>query len=212
MPTKNNLLAALYAAKNIYCDSKKPLKGGSGLYQPIYLDHRNLLSYPTERDLVLKELQTVLAGVEFDLISGNETAGIAYAAYLSQLMERGMVYVRKELKSSGPGKQIEGIVKPGQKVLVVDDMMVTGGNVRQAVTVLRDLGAEVADAVVISTVKEEIISQTERELAIKIHYLTTFQEIADYGIANNKIKAEDVQSVREYIADPAGWGQQHNFG
>ncbi|MFA6524788.1 MAG: phosphoribosyltransferase family protein [Patescibacteria group bacterium] len=202
---KLKIIKALYKAQNVYCNSKKPLLGGAGLYQPIYLDHRNLLSYPKELSAVFNQLKKLLPSY-YDIIAGNESAGIAFAGILAQALAKPMVYVRKKPKRNGTKKQIEGIINPRQKVVLIDDMVVTGSNINYAVKVLRKNKAKIKDVLVISIVKKELVKKIEKANRIKIHYLVTFQEIANFGIEHGIFNVEDTLAIRQYLKDPINWG------
>ncbi|MFA6272382.1 MAG: phosphoribosyltransferase family protein [Patescibacteria group bacterium] len=204
---KPKIIKALYKAQNVYCDYKKPLLGGAGLYQPIYLDHRNLLSYPKELSIVFNQLKGLLPK-HYNIIAGNESAGIAFAGILARALVKPMIYVRKKPKTNGTKKQIEGILKPGQKVVLIDDMMVTGSNINNAVKVLRKNKAKVEDVIVVSIVKKELAKKIEKASKIKIHYLVTFQEIANFGIKHNIFDLEDTLAIKQYLKDPINWGSR----
>jgi len=208
---KDRIIAALYASNNVSCDSAHPLRGGAGFYQPIYLDHRNLLSFPQERETVLRALATLLPDrAAFDVIAGNETAGIALAALLAERLGVPMAYIRKKPKAGGAGKQIEGLLNPGARVVVVDDMIVTGGNISRAVDAVRRVGGTVVTTVVISTVRNEVPNQLAED-GVTVTWLATFREIVDWGVTHRRFTPDQITAIEEYLADPSGWGARHGW-
>ena len=131
----------------------EPFTWTSGLRSPIYCDNRLTLSYPEVRREIAKGLQSLIQenypGAE--IIAGTATAGIPHAAWVSELLNLPMCYVRSSAKGHGKGNQIEGKVEKGQKVVVVEDLISTGGSVITAVQALREAGCEVLGVVSIFT-------------------------------------------------------------
>jgi len=209
---KEKIIAAIYSAKNVYVDPKNPIRGGAGLYQAIYLDHRNLFSFVEERTMIFQALQErIIQEQKFDLLAGKETGGIAPAAVISQNLKIPMAYVRKRPKEGGRLRQIEGEFKPGASIVVIDDTVVTGGNIRRAAEALTAAGAKVTGAAAISIVKTELYEKQFAKLGIKLTYLVTMKEIVDWGIKNNKLEKSHIEEVKEYLADPLGWGIKNGF-
>ena len=130
-----------------------PFTWTSGLRSPIYCDNRLTLSYPAVRREIAEGLQTLILEnfPEAEVIAGTATAGIPHAAWVSELLKEPMCYVRSNAKGHGKGNQIEGKVEKGQKVVVVEDLISTGGSVITAVQALREAGCEVLGVVSIFT-------------------------------------------------------------
>jgi len=209
--SNTTIIAALYAANNVYCDPEHPLKGGASFYQPFYLDHRNLLSFPQSRDIILAALEAHLPDRrDFDLLAGNETAGIALAGLLAQHQNIPMVYIRKQPKDGGTKQQIEGVLTAGQRVIIIDDTLVTGGNIKRAAAAVARVGATVIAALVISIVREDVV-QRLRQDKIDTRWLVTFQDIFQWGKRNHRFTPVSQQAIEEYLANPTGWGEKHGF-
>src|SRR3989344_3729582 len=209
---KEKIIAALYSAHNVFVTPQNPIRGGAGLYQAIYLDHLNLFSFIEERHLVLKALEEKLAAEQdFNVLAGKETGGIAPAAVIAQSLSKPMLYVRKNPKGSGRQRQIEGVFAPGDKVVVVDDTIVTGGNIRRAAEVLEHAGAKVVGAASISIVNENLYKKQFDKLGLKFTYLVTMTELVEWGIANDKLDKNQIEEIREYLAAPLGWGIRNGF-
>jgi len=209
MTVKDKILAALYAAENVYCNPECPLKGGSGYYQPIYLDHRNLLSCLKERDVVTGALRKL---IEPDTaLAGNETAGIALAGLLASDMDVPMLYVRKHRKEGGTKRQIEGTVPAGTKVCLIDDLAITGGNIERAIDVLRAEKLVVDTVVVISAARPDVTARRLKERGVTLQYLVSFQDIISWGEQHRKFTDVQKKSIHEYLDDPIHWGERHGF-
>lgn len=209
---KEKIIEALYTAQNIYAHPEDPIKGGAGLFQAIYLDHRNLLSFTKERNIVLAALKDKLvAEHSFDILAGKETGGIAPSAIIAEQLNVPMIYIRKYQKEEGRKQQIEGIFKKGDKIVVIDDTVVTGGNIRRAANVLNEAGAKVTGAAVISIVSQDLYQKQFEKLGIKLIYLVTMTEIVDWGITNKKLDPQKIDEIKEYLADPIGWGIRNGF-
>lgn len=209
---KDKIIAAIFSANNVYIDPKNPIRGGAGLYQAIYLDHRNLFSFVPERDLIIDALkQKIVAEQQFDFLAGKETGGIAPTAIISHALNIPMVYIRKEPKNGGRLKQVEGEFSPGANGVVIDDTVVTGGNIRRAAEALTSAGANVIGVASISIINTELFARQFEKLNLKITYLVTMSEIVEWGINNKKIDAAYIPEINEYLADPLGWGIKNGF-
>lgn len=115
------------------------------------------------------------------------------------------------MKEEGRKQQIEGVFKPGARVLIIDDTVVTGSNIRRAATVLNEAGAQVVGAAVISIVSEDLYQKQFEKLGIKLTYLVTMREIVDWGIAHQQLPVDKIDPINEYLADPIGWGIRNGF-
>lgn len=184
-----------------------PFTWASGIKSPIYCDNRLTLSYPSVRKEIANGLKTLITehfpGSE--LIAGTATAGIPHAAWVSDLMDLPMCYVRSKAKGHGKGNQIEGKATLGQKVVVVEDLISTGGSVITAVEALREAGCEVLGVVSIFTYELEKGKVLLNDAKIKAYSLTDFSTLA--GVAKEKgfIQEEDLAKLAEFRKDPDGW-------
>jgi len=209
---KEKIIAALYSANNVFVTPDNPIRGGAGLYQAIYLDHRNLFSFVKERELILSTLEEKLAAEQnFDVLAGKETGGIAPAAIISHNLEKPMGYIRKNPKGSGRRRQIEGEFDKGSKIVIVDDTVVTGGNIRRSTEVLNKAGGEVVGAAAISMVNEDLYKKQFDKYNLHFTYLVTMGEVVDWGLKNNKLDKTHIDEIKEYLDDPLGWGLRNGF-
>ncbi|MDD2806914.1 MAG: phosphoribosyltransferase family protein [Patescibacteria group bacterium] len=209
---KEKIIAAIFSANNVYIDPSNPIRGGAGLYQAIYLDHRNLFSFVAERNLIIEALkEKIVAEQQFDFLAGKETGGIAPTAMMSHDLNIPMVYIRKKPKNGGRLKQVEGEFKPGDKGVIIDDTIVTGGNICRATEAALAVGAQVVGAASISIINTDLFAKQFEKLNLRLTYLVTMSEIVAWGIANKKIAPEYINEINEYLADPLGWGIKNGF-
>ncbi|WP_318504870.1 orotate phosphoribosyltransferase [Bacillus sp. T3] len=187
-----------------------PFTWASGLRSPIYCDNRLTLSYPEVRKEIASGLKTLIeenfSGVE--VVAGTATAGIPHAAWVSDLLDLPMCYVRSKPKGHGKGNQIEGRVSEGQKVVVVEDLISTGGSVITAVEALREAGCEVLGVVSIFTYQLAKGEEMLVEAGVKAVSLTDFTTLAEVAAAKGYIEAADAETLAAWRVDPAEWGKQ----
>ncbi|MFK9092364.1 orotate phosphoribosyltransferase [Bacillus salipaludis] len=187
-----------------------PFTWTSGLKSPIYCDNRLTLSYPKVRREIAAGLQKLIEEnfPETEVIAGTATAGIPHAAWVSELMDLPMCYVRSKAKGHGKGNQIEGKVNHGQKVVVVEDLISTGGSVITAVQALREVGCEVLGVVSIFTYGLEKGRQLLHENEIHSVSLTDFPTLIEVAISNGYVSPEDQESLILWSKDPSEWSKQ----
>ncbi|MEH7415459.1 orotate phosphoribosyltransferase [Neobacillus drentensis] len=189
---------------------EEPFTWTSGLRSPIYCDNRLTLSYPEVRKAIAAGLKQLIEenfpGTE--VIAGTATAGIPHAAWVSDLMELPMCYVRSKAKGHGKGNQIEGKAEAGQKVVVVEDLISTGGSVVTAVNALKEAGCDVLGVVSIFTYGLEKGKQVFAEENIKSYSLTDFASLIDVAIDKGYVSAENQESLLQWSKDTAAWSQK----
>ena len=202
-----NVLIAkdLLKIKAVFFRPDEPFTWASGIKSPVYCDNRLTLTAPEVRTDEEKSLAQVIAEEypQVEVLMGTSTAGIAHAAITGHLMGLPMGYVRSGAKDHGRQNQIEGKLEPGQKVVVVEDLISTGGSVLEVVEVLRAAGAEVLGIASIFTygMKKGI----ERLAAAKVRNvsLTNFDVIAEEAAKEGYIRPEDVSRLLKFRNDPA---------
>jgi len=189
---------------------KDPFTWTSGLKSPIYCDNRLTLSYPEVRREIAKGLQNLILEnfPAAEVIAGTATAGIPHAAWVSELLDLPMCYVRSKAKGHGKGNQIEGKVEHAQKVVVVEDLISTGGSVITAVQALREAGCEVLGVVSIFTYGLEKGSQLLHEAEINSFSLTDFPTLIEVAISKGYVSSEDQESLLMWRKDPSSWSKQ----
>ncbi|QXM07404.1 orotate phosphoribosyltransferase [Crassaminicella indica] len=176
----------------------------SGIKSPIYCDNRLTMSYPKVRELIAEGFEKIIKAnyPEVEVIVGTATAGIPHAAWISQKMNLPMAYVRSSAKEHGKGNQIEGIVKSGQKVVVIEDLLSTGGSSMKAVKALQKIGAEVLGVVAIFTYGFPKVDDIFREAKIPYKTLTSYSVLLPMAIEMGYIKETQRELLEKWSKDP----------
>ena len=180
----------------------------SGLASPVYVDCRKIISFTKERNFIIDKAIDYLTknNIESEIIAGGETAGIPYAAFISQKLDKQMIYIRKKTKGFGKNKQIEGEFEKNQKALLVEDLATDGGSKIIFINAMREVGLKVKDIFVIFYY--DIFNFKESELFklnVNMHSLCTWKDIINY-IESEKIYSKDeVSNLKEFLEDPDKW-------
>ena len=195
----------LLSIKAVFLRPDEPFTWASGIKSPIYCDNRLTLTSPEVRTDVENGLAEIVREVypECEVLMGTSTAGIAHAAIVGHIMGLPMGYVRSSAKDHGRGNQIEGRLEPGQKVVVIEDLISTGGSVLDVVKVLRDAGAEVLGVASIFTYGMKKGLDRMAEADVKNVSLTNFDVIADVAAESGYIRKEDVARLIAFRNNPA---------
>ena len=203
--TARRIAEDLLSIRAVFFRPDEPFTWASGIKRPVYCDNRLILPAPDVRTEVETALmQTIRREYpDAEVLMGTSTAGIAHAAITAQMMGLPMGYVRSSSKDHGRQNQIEGRLEKGQKVVVVEDLISTGGSVLEVVNVLREAGAEVLGIVSIFTYGMK--KGLERLAAAKVRNvsLTNFDVIAQVAAEQKYIKPEDVARLLQFRNDPS---------
>ena len=195
----------LLSIEAVFLSPDKPFTWASGIKSPIYCDNRLTLTAPKVRDDVENGLVSLIKKhyPDVQVLMGTSTAGIAHAAISAHIMGLPMGYVRGGAKDHGRHNQIEGKLEKGQKVVVVEDLISTGGSVIEVVNVLREAGAEVLGIVSIFTYGMKKGLDRLAEAEVTNYSLTDFDTIAEVAVKEGYIKAEDRQRLIAFRNDPS---------
>ena len=195
----------LLSIKAVFFRPDEPFTWASGIKSPVYCDNRLTLTAPKVRtDVETALAQTIKSEYpEAEVLMGTSTAGIAHAAITPHIMDLPMGYVRSGAKDHGRGNQIEGKLEKGQKVVVVEDLISTGGSVIEVVNVLREAGAEVLGIVSIFTYGMKKGIDRLAEANVKNVSLTNFDAIAEIAAEEKYIKPEDVARLIAFRNNPS---------
>ena len=202
---KQEVAKFLLSIHAVFFRPDEPFTWASGIKSPVYCDNRLILTAPQVRT----EVETALAETvrreypDAEVLMGTSTAGIAHAAITAQMMGLPMGYVRGSGKDHGRKNQIEGKLEPGQKVVVIEDLISTGGSVLDVVNVLREAGAEVLGIASIFTYGMQKGLTRLAEANVKNVSLTNFDVIAAVAAEQNYIKQEDVVRLIQFRNNPA---------
>lgn len=199
------IAAGLLSIGAVIFRPEEPFIWASGIKSPIYCDNRLTLTSPEVRTDIENALaQTVREKFpECEVLMGTSTAGIAHAAIVGHIMGLPMGYVRSGAKDHGRKNQIEGKLTPGEKVVVVEDLISTGGSVLEVVQVLRDAGADVLGVVSIFTYKMKKGLQRLAEAEVVNHSLTDFDEMAETAAEKGYISQSDIVKMLKFRNDPS---------
>ena len=189
----------------VFLRPDEPFTWASGIKSPIYCDNRLTLTAPEVRTLIESSLAQKVKELypECEVLMGTSTAGIAHAAITAHMLDMPMGYVRSGAKDHGRQNQIEGKLLPGQKVVVIEDLISTGGSVLEVVDVLREAGAEVLGVVSIFTYGMQ--KGIDRMAAANVvnTSLTDFDTVCEVAAKIGYIKAEDIERLKKFRANPS---------
>lgn len=192
---------------------KKPFRFDSGILSPVYVDNRYLISYPKERKIVLKALLSLVKSnaKPFDVVAGVATAGIPHAAWIAQELNLPMIFVRAKPKDHGKGNQVEGKLKRGQKVLIVEDLISTAGSSVRVIEAIRSFGGIVTDEVAIYSHNLESSKQNLQKAKVNLHYLTDTATAAKLAKEKGFLIQEQVETIIEWSKNPQNWGKKIGY-
>lgn len=201
---EKNIAKGLLSIKAVFLNPKEPFTWASGIKSPIYCDNRLTLTAPEVRNMVEEGLAEVIKEnyPDAEVLMGTATAGIAHAAITAHLMGIPMGYVRSGSKDHGRKNQIEGKLIPGQKVVVVEDLISTAGSAIDAVEALRDAGAEVLGIVSIFTYGMKKGLERLSEARVKNISLTNLDALVEVAAEEGYIKPGDVESILAFRDNP----------
>ncbi len=202
---ERTIASDLLAIRAVFFRPDEPFVWASGIKSPVYCDNRLTLSEPGVRRDVEEGLAAVIRETypEAQALMGTSTAGIAHAAITAHLMGLPMGYVRSGAKDHGRKNQIEGKLVPGQKVVVVEDLISTGGSVIEVVNVLREAGAEVLGIASIFTYGMKRGLERLAEAQVKNVSLTNFDAVAAVAAESGYIRPADVARLLAFRDDPS---------
>lgn len=187
-----------------------PFTWSSGIKSPIYCDNRMLYSHPTARGFIAGALAERVRNLHIppDVVAGTATAAIGWAALASDRLDLPFVYVRTKAKDHGTKKLIEGDLRPEKHVVVIEDLISTGGSSSSTVEALRDEGkAIVTDVVAIFSYEFLAAREKAEELGVHLHPLTTISTLLTVAVQQDRISAAEEGLIRRFTQDPDHWGQ-----
>jgi len=180
----------------------------SGLKSPVYVDCRKIISYVKERNIILKFALEYFKenNIDFEILAGGETAGIPYAAFFSQLLQKPMIYIRKKPKEFGKNQQIEGNFKKNQKVILIEDLATDGGSKVVFLEALRNAKLKVSDVFVVFYYDIfDISKSTLGSLNVKIHTLCTWKNVISVLNKKKLYSKEKIKNLENFIYNAEEW-------
>ncbi|PAF22652.1 orotate phosphoribosyltransferase [Terribacillus saccharophilus] len=194
-----NIAEALLSIDAIQIDPAKSFVWASGIHSPIYCDNRLTLGHPEVRTAIARQFQERLAELpETDIIAGCATGGIPHAAWLADKAELPMIYVRSSKKGHGKGNQIEGADVDGKHVVVIEDLISTGGSVINTVQALQEAGAIVTKVLAIFSYNLKKVDDNFSAIGVPFETLTNFDELADILAEKETVTSQEKQELLEW--------------
>lgn len=203
----NQIAKDLLDIEAIFLRPNEPFTWASGIKSPIYCDNRITMSYPHVRRAIAKGLAAVIKTTypEAEVIAGTATAGIPHAAWVAELLDLPMVYIRSKAKEHGKGNQIEGRIQPNQKMVVIEDLLSTGGSVLEACEAAKREGADVLGVAAIFTYELPQVQENFDQAGLSYVTLTNYTALIESALETGAIQESDVALLQEWLKDPAAW-------
>ena len=210
----------LLTTRAIQVYEEKPFVFVSGRVSPVYIDCRRLLSFPEARDEIVEALAQVARreiGLDsLDVVAGGETAGIPYAALVSHLLRKPMIYIRKNPKGYGQANQIEGILEPGQRVMLVEDLVTDGFSKLRFNIGVRAQSARITHCLCVFGYSSDSLGLHEgrKNLAghdIQLHTLANWDDVLNTGQQKEYFSDNDREQIVAFLKDPGNWGRRMGF-
>ena len=200
----------LLQIKAVKLNDENPFTWASGRKSPIYCDNRITLSYPEIRTFIRQRFVDLIVEQfgDVDVIAGVATGGIAQGALVAQELGKPFVYVRSEEKKHGLTNQIEGIIKSGQSVVVVEDLVSTGKSSLIAVNALREKGCNVKGMVAIFTYNLAVAKKNFEDADVVLRTLTNYDRLIDVAKEEEYIKASAMDSLAKWRENPEKWSEE----
>ncbi|MFS9042557.1 orotate phosphoribosyltransferase [Streptococcus cristatus] len=207
MTLANDIARDLLKIKAVYLKPEEPFTWASGIKSPIYTDNRVTLAYPETRTLIengfVEKIRAEFPNVE--VIAGTATAGIPHGAIIADKMNLPFAYIRSKPKDHGAGNQIEGRVAPGQKMVVIEDLISTGGSVLDAIAAAKREGADVVGAAAIFTYELPKADKNFADAGVKLVTLSNYTELIHLAEQEGYINAEGLTLLKKFKDDQENW-------
>jgi orotate phosphoribosyltransferase len=210
----------LLSTESIQVYNDKPFVFVSGRISPVYIDCRKLLSFAAEREYIVTALakmaETDIGLNNIDVVAGGETAGIPYASFVSHIIKKPMIYIRKQPKGYGGTKQIEGILEAGQRVLMVEDLITDGLSKMRFNIGIRGAGAKMTHCLCVFDYASDRLNLHEGKInlaknGIDLHVLANWDDVLDTGLSKSYFTEDSSRRILEFLKDPENWGRKMGF-
>ncbi|MGV3009914.1 orotate phosphoribosyltransferase [Streptococcus thoraltensis] len=207
MTLATQIASDLLDIKAVYLQPEDPFIWASGIKSPIYTDNRITLSYPETRTLIENGFVEVIREhfPEVEVIAGTATAGIPHGAIIADKMNLPFSYIRSKPKDHGAGNQIEGRVVKGEKMVIIEDLISTGGSVLDAVKAAQDAGVEVLGVVAIFTYELPKAQANFEEANVKLVTLSNYSELIKVAKVQGYINADGLMLLKKFKEDQENW-------
>ncbi|WP_163470124.1 orotate phosphoribosyltransferase [Fusobacterium sp. IOR10] len=199
----NSLLSVGAVKLNV----KEPFTFVSGIKSPIYCDNRKMIGYPEERNIVVDGFIDILKNKSFDIIAGTATAGIPWAGFIAERLNVPMAYIRSAKKDHGAGQQIEGADFQGKKVIVIEDLISTGGSSIKAVQASREAGAKEVEVVAIFSYEFPKAIENFKEANVELENISNFTTLIELAAEKKYLNVEEKEIALKWNKSPNTWGK-----
>lgn len=203
------IASALLQIEAVALRPEQPFTWTSGIISPIYCDNRLTMSYPEIRDQIAEGFATLIREKfpEAEVVAGTATAGIPHAAWVAQKLNLPMIYIRDKAKGHGKQNQIEGNLKPGQKVIVIEDLISTGGSSLKAALAVNEAGGQALGVLAIFTYQLQQAADAFAEKDIPLDTLSHYTALIHTALKQGKIQEKDVALLQSWREDPRAFGK-----
>ena len=197
----------------IQLNPETPFLWASGYRMPIYNDNRLLLGNSQHRQLIAEGFNDIITSkeIEVDVIAGTATAGIPPATSLADMLKTPLIYVRPNPKEHGMKNQIEGVLRDNQKVVLVEDLISTGGSALNAVAAIREAGGKVDHCLSIFSYGFSKAIEQFKNARCQLHHLLNFEELILLARENKSVSTEQFSLLKSWHSDPFNWGSKNGF-
>ena len=204
---KDKIAEILLDLNAVMLRTKPPFRWASGILSPIYTDNRILMSYPKEREFIVNSFIKLIKQnkISFDGFAGTATAGIPWAAWLSQKMKKPMVYARSEAKDHGRENMVEGKIDEGKRYVVVEDLISTAGSSMNTINAVREKKGIVENCVAIFTYELEKSKNNFETANVQLHTLTNFTNLIKTAVQKKLIAKDQLAHIIDWKKHPEGW-------
>ena len=208
--TERAVAKSLLDIGSVLLSPEKPFTWASGWLSPVYCDNRKILSHPALREQVCRWMAENISEryPEFDTVAGVATGAIAHGALIAHFLGKPFIYVRPKAKDHGTGSQIEGVLKPGDKVVVVEDLISTGMSSLAAVSALQGAGADVLGMSAIFSYNFNKARKAFEDANVELNTLTNFETLIEVACETGYVREADMEYIRKWRLSPSSWGRE----
>ncbi len=213
MQREEEIARMLLEKQAVIINATAPFTYASGIKSPIYCDNRMLLSCPDARDKIIDAMLHIIAQKvqKFDIIAGVATAGIPWASIIADRLEKPLIYIRAKPKEHGRENLIEGKVEKGEKVLLIEDLISTGGSSLKAVEAIKKSGAEIENCIAVFSYEMKKAEKAFAETQCALHTSTRFSILVKEATMLKRISEQEEKIVLDWNANPESWAARHGF-
>jgi len=205
MNNAKKVARALLKVEAVRLNVAEPFIFVSGIKSPIYCDNRKVIGFPKERTDIIDTFIEALQDKDFDIVAGTATAGIPWAAFIAEKMNKPMAYIRSKPKAHGAGKQIEGANVKGKKIIVIEDLISTGGSCIAALEAARKEGAKEVEVMAIFSYEFKKAYDRFEEANCKWETLSDFSDLIELAVEENYLSYKDAKEASHWNKSPNTW-------